>query len=169
MKLNLTVLITLIFLSFYILPAAASGGHDDEDGEQGPPGPTGPEGPVGPPGPEGPPGNDGITTIENFNLTETKNYLETKGYWTDSEVSEMFAASSALAGLDFDSTTNKLQLGLSVGGYGSQTDMAVGIAKSWDSDKTGDVLFSFKANVQEVGHDNKRPWTASAVWKLNLK
>jgi len=166
MKLNLTILALLIFLSFYILPAAANGGHE---GPPGPPGPAGPEGPVGPTGPEGPPGNNGITTVEHFNLTEIENYNKTKGYWTNSEISEMYAATSALSGLDFDSTTNKLQLGISAGGYGSQTDLAVGIAKSWDSDKTGDVLFSFKTNLQESGHDDKRPWTASAVWKLNLK
>jgi len=89
--------------------------------------------------------------------------------WTDSEITEMFAASSAMSGLDFDSTTNKLQLGLALGGYGSQTDLAVGVAKNWDSDKTGDVLFSFKTTLQESGDDGKRPWVVGAVWKVNLQ
>jgi len=93
----------------------------------------------------------------------------TNGGWTDSEITEMFAASSALSGLDFDSTTNKLQLGLALGGYGSQSDLAFGIAKSWDSDKTGDVLFSFKTTLQESGKDGERPWTVSAVWKVDIK
>ncbi len=162
MKILITILLLFTTNSF------ANG----DEGEQGPPGPQGPPGIDGVDGVDGVDGINGINGLagaNGLNLTETRNYLDEQGYWTDSETSEMFAASSAMSGLDFDSTTNKLQLGLALGGYGSDTDMAVGIAKNWDSDKTGDVLFSFKTTVRESGHDDKRPWAAAAVWKLNIK
>ena len=165
-----------ILFTILILVTIWTHGHASGDHE-GSPGPPGPQGEPGIDGIDGIDGVDGINGIDGLagiagtnglNLTEVNNYLDEQGYWTNSEISEMFAASSAMSGLDFDSTTNKLQLGLSIGGYGSDTDMAVGIAKSWDSDKTGDVLFSFKTNVLQSGKDSERPWTASAVWKVQI-
>ena len=94
--------------------------------------------------------------------------MDDVGYWTDKEITEVFAASTAMSGLDFDSTTNKLQLGLAIGGYGSEENLAVGIGKVWDSDRIGDVLFSFKTTVDTSGRNNERPWVGSAGWKVTL-
>jgi hypothetical protein len=100
-----------------------------------------------------------------------KDALNDEDYWTDDELDQMFAASTAIAGIDFDSTTSKLQLGAALGGYGSEHQGAIGIAKVWDNDTMGDVLLSFKTTLQEVGrNDNeKRPWVAAATWKIKLE
>jgi len=99
-----------------------------------------------------------------------KDALNDEDYWTDDELDEMFAATTAMAGLDFTNTTNKLQLGAALGGYGSESQGAVGIAKVLDNDSFGDILLSFKTTLKEVGRDGneKRPWVAAATWKVKL-
>ena len=113
----------------------------------------------GPPGPQGPPGMDG------------KDYLHDDSAWSDHDLDNMFAASTAMAGIDFDSTTSKLQLGTAFGGYGGEIQGAIGIGKVLDNKKFGDILVSFKTTFDEVGRsgDEKRPWVASATWKIKLE
>jgi len=131
-------------------------------GEQGPRGPRGYTGKAGPQGEAGLAGADG---------RDGKDALNDSDYWTDDELDEMFAATTAMAGIDFDSTTSKLQLGAALGGYGSESQGAVGIAKVWDNNTMGDVLFSLKTTLKEVGRDGdeKRPWVAAATWKIKLE
>lgn len=135
-------------------------------GEQGPKGDKGDPGEPGIQGSAGTAGIAGLNGVDGLSLTEHKNYLDDQGYWTDQEISELFAASTAMSGLDFDSTTTKMQIGIAIGGYDGEENMAVGIGKVWDSDKMGDILFSFKTTVQESGANNARPWVGSAVWKF---
>lgn len=157
------------------------GNHKCEGGATGPQGEQGEQGPKGDKGDKGDPGAVGLTGVAGLNgtdgrdgldgsaglsLTEQKNYLDSQGYWTDDEISEVFAAATAMSGLDFDSTTTKTQIGIAVGGYDSEQNMAVGIGKVWDSDRMGDILFSFKTVVQESGRGDARPWVGSAVWKF---
>lgn len=135
-------------------------------GDKGDKGDTGDTGLAGAAGLAGTNGVNGLDGAAGVGLTEHRNYLDSQGYWTDEEISEVFAASFAMSGLDFDSTTTKLQLGIAVGGYDGEENMAIGIAKVWDSQNVGDVLFSFKTTVQESGASNARPWVGSAVWKF---
>lgn len=89
---------------------------------------------------------------------------------SDEDIREVFAAGAAIAGLDFDSTTNKTQFGVSIAGFGDANNVGIGIGQVWDSDDMGDVLFSFKTVVDEVelDGDSHRPWVGSAVWKVDL-
>jgi hypothetical protein len=160
-----------LFLLVAVNPVFADGGHckflcQGEQGEQGEQGPKGDKGDTGMAGADGVDGAAGVAGAAGLNLTETKNYLDDEGYWTNDEISEVFAASTAMSGLDFDSTTTKLQIGLAIGGYDGEENMAIGVGKVWDSDRMGDVLFSFKTTVQEAGQGNARPWVGSAVWKF---
>lgn len=110
---------------------------------------------------EGEDGADGLDGVDYLN----ENFLD------QNDFDEMFAAGFALSGIDFTNTTNALQLGVGVGGFGNEIQTAVGVALLVDSDKMGDVLFSFKTLVEEVGLDDgneHRPWSASAVWKVKI-
>jgi autotransporter adhesin len=83
---------------------------------------------------------------------------------------QMFAAGFAMSGIDFTNTTNALQLGIGVGGWGGEVQTAIGAGLLLDSDSVGDILVSFKTTVEEVevGDDKHRPWVAAAVWKVKL-
>lgn len=111
----------------------------------------------GPQGPQGEPGLDGT------------NYLGDD--ISSSDIREVFAGATAMSGIDFDSTTKKLQLGISLSGFGSANNVGVGIGQVIEFGDSQDLLFSFKTLVDEVEIDNKsrRPWVASAIWKVNLK
>jgi Collagen triple helix repeat (20 copies) len=152
--------------------------HDPCQGEQGPPGPQGEQGPKGDKGDKGDTGGAGLAGVDGLNgtdgldgaagvsLTEHRDYLDDQGYWTDDEIAEVFAAATAMSGLDFDSTTTKTQIGIAIGGYDGEENMAIGVGKVWDSQRMGDVLFSFKTTIEESGRGNARPWVGSAVWKF---
>ena len=139
-----------------------------EKGEKGDRGARGPRGYKGATGETGPQGEAGLAGADG---RDGKDALNDEDYWTDDELDEMFAASTAMAGIDFDSTTDKLQLGVALGGYGSEQQGAIGIGKVWNNDNVGDVLFSFKTTLKEVGRDSdeKRPWVAAATWKVRLE
>ncbi|MHA1806205.1 MAG: collagen-like triple helix repeat-containing protein [Candidatus Thorarchaeota archaeon] len=169
----------VLLLMVFVNPVFADCGHGNNPcevpGPKGDKGDTGDTGPQGIQGVAGQDGQDGVAGVAGvngldgaagLNLTEQKNYLDSQGYWTDSEISETFAAATAMSGLDFDSTTTKLQLGIAVGGYDGEENMAIGIGKVWDSNDMGDILFSFKTTVQESGRNDARPWVGSAVWKF---
>ena len=138
-----------------------------EQGEKGDRGPRGPRGYTGATGETGPQGEAGLAGADG---RDGKDALNDDDYWTDDELDEMFAATTAMAGLDFTNTTNKLQLGAALGGYGSESQGAVGIGKVLDNDSFGDILLSFKTTLKEVGRDGneKRPWVAAATWKVKL-
>ena len=137
-------------------------------GEKGDRGPRGPRGYTGATGETGPQGETGLAGADG---RDGKDALNDDDYWTDDELDEMFAASTAMAGIDFDNTTDKLQLGVALGGYGSEQQGAIGIGKVWNNDNVGDVLFSFKTTLNEVGRDSdeKRPWVAAATWKVRFE
>ena len=139
-----------------------------EQGEKGDRGPRGPRGYTGATGETGPQGETGLAGADG---RDGKDALNDDDYWTDDELDEMFAASTAMAGIDFDNTTDKLQLGVALGGYGSEQQGAIGIGKVWNNDNVGDVLFSFKTTLNEVGRDSdeKRPWVAAATWKVRFE
>lgn len=136
------------------------------DGEKGDKGDRGPRGPRGY---KGETGSQGETGLAGADGRDGKDALNDDDYWTDDELDEMFAASIAMAGIDFDSTTSKLQLGAALGGYGSEHQGAVGIGKVWDNDTFGDILMSFKTTINETGHNSHRPWVASATWKVRIE
>jgi len=131
------------------------GGEDGADGADGTNGTNGVD------------GEDGLAGI---NGTDGKDYLHDDDSWSNDDLDQMFAASTAMAGIDFDSTTSKLQLGVALGGFNGENQGAVGIGKVWNNDTVGDVLFSFKTTIDEVGRssDEARPWVASAVWKVRI-
>ena len=167
----------LLLLMLLPFTSEADGGHckylcQGEQGEQGQPGPPGEQGPkgdmggIGLTGAAGANGVDGLNGSAGVSLTEHRNYLDDQGYWTDDEISEMFAAATAMSGLDFDSTTTKTQIGIAIGGYDGEENMAIGVGKVWDSQRMGDILFSFKTTIEESGRGNARPWVGSAVWKF---
>lgn len=132
---------------FLVSFAAAAGPYYEHEPEPGPPGPQG---------------------IAGLDGSDGKDYLDGTN-WSDDEITEMFAAATAMSGLDFDSTTNKTQFGIAIGGYDGEENLAIGIAQVWDSDTVGDTLFSLKTTVKESGHNDKRPWVASAVWKVDFR
>jgi len=123
----------------------------------------------GPPGADGIDGVDGIDGEAGLNGVDGKDFLHDDDAWSDDDLDQMFAASTAMAGIDFDSTTSKLQLGVAIGGYGGEQQGAVGIGKVLNNDKFGDVLVSFKTTIEETGRDDDRPWVASATWKVRIK
>lgn len=162
-----------LILLWLLLPltSTADCGHGKHHcgGEQGPPGIQGEQGEQGPKGDSGDSGlagTNGLDGAAGVSLTEHRDYLDERGYWTDDEVSEIFAAATAMSGLDFDSTTTKTQIGIAIGGYAGEENMAIGVGKVWDSQRMGDVLFSFKTTIDESGRDDARPWVGSAVWKF---
>ena len=146
----------------YCVVCIVNGGEKGDKGDRGPRGYKGATGEAGVDGVDGLAGADG---------RDGKDALNDEDYWTDDELDEMFAASTAMAGIDFDNTTDKLQLGVALGGYGSEQQGAIGIGKVWNNDNVGDVLFSFKTTLKEVGRDSdeKRPWVAAATWKVRLE
>ena len=132
-------------------------GIDGQDGEQGPKGDKGDTGMKGMTGAAGIDGVDGIAGVDG------KDYMDADTL-SDDEISELFAGATAMAGLDFDSTTTKTQVGLAVGYYDGEDSLAIGIGKVWDSERVGDVLFSLKTTVDELnGH---RPIVGAAIWKF---
>lgn len=133
-------------------------------------GPAGPQGEQGEQGEQGPVGPIGLTGAAGISETDIDNYLDENHYWTDDDISEMFAASSAMAGIDFTNTTNALQLGIGFGGFGGEVTTAIGAGLLYDSDAVGDILFSYKTTVEEIGPsgDEHRAWAASAVWKVKI-
>jgi len=121
---------------------------------------------------QGPPGADGIDGIDGeagLNGTDGKDYLHDDNAWSDDDLDQMFAASTAMAGIDFYPGTDKLQLGVAIGSYGGEQQGAVGIGKMLNNDSFGDILVSFKTTIDEVGRDNDRAWVASATWKVRIK
>ena len=146
----------------YCVVCIVNGGEKGDKGDRGPRGYKGATGEAGVDGVDGLAGADG---------RDGKDALNDEDYWTDDELDEMFAASTAMAGIDFDNTTDKLQLGVALGGYGSEQQGAIGIGKVWNNDNVGDVLFSFKTTLNEVGRDSdeKRPWVAAATWKVRFE
>lgn len=132
-------------------------GADGQDGEQGPQGDKGDTGMKGMTGAAGAVGAAGVAGVDG------KDYMNSDTL-SDDEISELFAGATAMAGLDFDSTTTKTQVGLAVGYYDGEDSLAIGIGKVWDSEKMGDVLFSLKTTVDELnGH---RPVVGAAIWKF---
>lgn len=117
---------------------------------------------------QGPPGADGVDGIDGTNGLDGKDWLNGDN-WSDDDLNEVFAATTAMAGIDFDSTTSKLQLGVAIGGYGGEEQAALGIGKVLDNKKFGDILISFKTTINESGRDDDRPWVASAVWKVKIE
>jgi hypothetical protein len=147
-------------------------GEQGEQGEQGPAGPKGMKGNQGDSGNPGTAGMDGIAGAAGTNGLDGsagiqgspgKDYLDSNSM-SDDDISELFAGATAMAGLDFDSTTTKTQVGIAVGFYDGEDSMAIGIGKVWDSDQMGDILFSVKTTVDELnGH---RPVVGAAIWKF---
>jgi len=126
-------------------------------GEQGEPGPQGEQGIQGEQGVAGVDGIDGAAGIDGVDYMNSNDL-------SDDDVSELFAGATAMAGLDFDSTTYKTQIGIAAGFYDGENSLAIGIGKVWDSDRVGDVLFSLKTTVDELnGH---RPVVGAAIWKF---
>ena len=126
-------------------------------GEQGEPGPQGEQGIQGEQGVAGVDGIDGAAGIDGVDYMNSNSL-------SDDDVSELFAGATAMAGLDFDSTTYKTQIGIAAGFYDGENSLAIGIGKVWDSDRVGDVLFSLKTTVDELnGH---RPVVGAAIWKF---
>ena len=126
-------------------------------GEQGEPGPQGEQGIQGEQGVAGVDGIDGAAGIDGVDYMNSNDL-------SDDDVSELFAGATAMAGLDFDSTTYKTQVGIAAGFYDGENSLAIGIGKVWDSDRVGDVLFSLKTTVDELnGH---RPVVGAAIWKF---
>jgi len=132
-------------------------GPQGEQGEQGEPGPQGEQGIQGEQGVAGVDGIDGAAGIDGVDYMNSNSL-------SDDDVSELFAGATAMAGLDFDSTTYKTQIGIAAGFYDGENSLAIGIGKVWDSDRVGDVLFSLKTTVDELnGH---RPVVGAAIWKF---
>lgn len=155
----------IVFLLFFIFSGHAIAGdpHHTHDG-----GTAGTDGINGIDGQDGQDGQDGIPGIQGIAGLDGTNWLDENHYWSDDELDEAFAAATAMAGIDFDNTTEKLQLGLAIGSYGGEEQVAIGVGKVFNSDQMGDILFSFKTTIQEYGRDDNRPWVGSAVWKVNL-
>ena len=165
-KTALKVLLVLVLIAVLVgifTPAQAACWHCGS--EQGPPGADGSDGQDGADGVDGIDGEAGLNGVDG---KDGKNAFDDSDYWSDDDLDEMFAASTAMAGIDFDSTTSKLQLGVAVGGYGGEQQGAVGIGKVLNNDKFGDVLVSFKTTIEETGRDDERPWVASATWKVRI-
>lgn len=118
------------------------------------------------PGPQGPQGEPGIAGADGL---DGKNYLGDD--ISDDDIQEVFAGATAMAGIDFDSTTKKLQLGISLSGFGSANNVGIGVGQVLEFGQKQDLLFSFKTLVDEVeiDGDSERPWVAAAVWKVNLE
>ena len=153
------LLLLLLMLPF---TSGADCGHGNNPCEvPGPPGPQGEPGESikGDKGDTGAPGVDGIGVAG----ADGKDYMDSNTL-SDDDISELFAGATAMAGLDFDSTTTKTQVGLAVGFYDGEDSLAIGVGKVWDSERMGDVLFSLKTTVDELnGH---RPVVGAAIWKF---
>jgi len=89
-------------------------------------------------------------------------YYVSKGV-TENYLMDAFAASSAMAGLDFTNTTTKLQIGAAIGGFGDVKKLGVGVGKVLDSDVVGDLMWSFKVTERVNGHT---PWVTGIIWKV---
>ena len=137
-------------------------------GEKGDRGPRGPRGYTGATGETGPQGEAGLAGADG---RDGKDALNDDDYWTDDDLGEMFAASMAISGIDFTNTTEALQIGVGVGGWGDDVEAAIGVGYLADIDATGDILFSFKTTVEEVGPsgDEHRAWVGAAVWKVRIE
>ena len=139
-----------------------------EQGEKGDRGPRGPRGYTGATGETGPQGEAGLAGADG---RDGKDALNDDDYWTDDDLGEMFAASMAISGIDFTNTTEALQLGVGCGGWDDDVECAIGVGYLADIDATGDILFSFKTTVEEVGPsgDEHRAWVGAAVWKVKIQ
>jgi hypothetical protein len=60
------------------------------------------------------------------------------------EFAQGLSLSLAAAGMDFTSTTTKLQLGISASWYDGENGLAVGVAQVVDWDTVGDTMLSLK-------------------------
>jgi len=176
----------LLFLLLLPFTSEADCGHGNNPCVEPIPGPQGPQGEQGIQGEQGPKGDKGDTGMKGMTGSvgadgrsvagpkgdpgvagvdgiDGKDYLNSDTL-SDDEISELFAGATAMAGLDFDSTTTKTQVGLAVGYYDGEDSLAIGIARVWDSERMGDVLFSIKTTVDELnGH---RPIVGAAIWKF---
>jgi hypothetical protein len=130
----------LFWVSFAI---NADGGH-----HQGEPGVDGVD------GVDGQDGIDGIDGIDGFNGMDIG--------LSESDFAQGLSLAFAMSGMDFTSTTTKLQVGFSGAWYDGENSVALGVAQVIDSDTFGDVLLSLKmgtANSHTAG-------VVSAVWKI---
>ena len=159
-KLLMTLaIVAAIIVAMLFNDAMATNWH----GQQGPQGEQGEQGPQGEQGIQGEQGVAGVDGIDGAAGIDGVDYMNSNEL-SDDDVSELFAGATAMAGLDFDSTTYKTQVGVAAGFYDGENSLAIGIGKVWDSDRVGDVLFSLKTTVDELnGH---RPVVGAAIWKF---
>ena len=161
------LLLLVLILPFSVGADCGHGNHSCE-GSQGPPGPAGPQGEQGPKGDKGDPGessvgvngtngSNGIDGINGTNGIDGSAGLNGKdgkdlydsNTWSDDDISEMFAASAAMAGLDFDSTTTKTQLGVAVGFYDGEDSMKFGANAGFALGENGFV----NASIEVIDND----------------
>ena len=104
-------------------------------------------------GVDGQDGVDGVDGIDGIDLGISSE-----------EFAQGLTMGFAAAGMDFTSTTTKLQLGISVAHFDGENGYALGVARVIDSESFGDVLYSLKF----TGCDgcSKNAVVGSAVWNV---
>ena len=99
-------------------------------------------------------GVDGLDGVDGYNGMDIG--------ISSSDFAEGLSLSFAMAGMDFTSTTTKLQLGVSGGWYDGENAAAFGVAQVVDSANFGDVMLALKVGVA----NSETGGSVSAVWNI---
>lgn len=128
---NIVILCVLIILSTFLIERANATGdwweHDHPHEHESEPTVNGVN------GVDGQDGADGVVDYGKLDLGIS-----------DEEFAQGLSMGIAAAGMDFTSTTTKLQLGVSASWYDGENGFAVGVAQVVDWDTVGDTMLSLK-------------------------